>query len=430
MISRANGSISITHAVRNLSAVPGNAPASLTRLWLSLDGSTAGAIDLGTVSVPTLTGGGTATVTSVVRIPVGTPSGVYYVLAGADDPNAIAEVREDNNLGRSTTRLIVGPDVKAVAVTTVAAAARGMNVSAPVTLRNQGGAPAGPFTLAFALAPVSDPSGASDVAVGPGRSVGPLAAGVTVSVPGVIRVPPDAPAGVYRVRVSALGVTDDAYPRNDSLLSTGTLTVVLPDLVVSSVSAPAVAIAGRTITVANAVTNNAALAPAGAFHVGLYLADALLAERAVAGLGPMATSSTPFSVALPGTPGTFPLKVVADDQGEAAERVGHRHRAGHGAARRGHPRRAVHRLHEPGRARHRLAGGRARHRVADGTQLGGDPDARRPRLRRHGRRHDQRRHRQRGRHDRRGVRLPNVGRRDADRHRWGELRRHRDVERR
>jgi len=94
---------------------------------------------------------------------------------------------------------------------------------------------------------------------------------------------------------------------------------VLPDLVVSSVSAPAVAIAGRTITVASAVTNNAALAPAGAFHVGLYLADALLAERAVAGLGPMATSSTPFSVALPGTPGTFQLKVVADDQGEAAE---------------------------------------------------------------------------------------------------------------
>src|SRR5207302_9384893 len=74
VISRANGSISITHAVRNLSAVPGNAPASLTRLWLSLDGSTAGAIDLGTVSVPTLTGGGTATATTVARIPAGTPS--------------------------------------------------------------------------------------------------------------------------------------------------------------------------------------------------------------------------------------------------------------------------------------------------------------------------------------------------------------------
>ena len=317
-ISRANGSISITHAVRNLSAVPGSAPASFTRLWLSLDGNTAGAIDLGTVSVPSLIGGATATVTSVLRIPVGTPTGVYYVLAGADDPNAIAEVREDNNLARGTTRLIVGPDVKAVAVTTVAAAARGMNVSAPVTLRNQGGAPAGPFTLSFALAPVSDPSGASDLAVGPGRSVGPLAAGASISVPGVIRVPPDAPAGVYRMRVSALGVAD-ANPRNDSLLSTGTLTVVLPDLVVSSVSAPAVAIAGRTIMVASAVTNNAALAPAGAFHVGLYLADALLAERAMAGLGPMATSSTPFSVALPGTPGTFQLKVVADDQGEAAE---------------------------------------------------------------------------------------------------------------
>jgi len=84
--------ITVTHVVKNLALAPGNAPLSASRLLLSTDQTVAGqVVDLGTANVPAITAGGMTTVTRSATVPPGLAPGLYYVLARADDPDAIVE---------------------------------------------------------------------------------------------------------------------------------------------------------------------------------------------------------------------------------------------------------------------------------------------------------------------------------------------------
>ena len=91
----------------------------------------------------------------LVTVPPGTLPGRYFVLAAADATALIVETNDDlaDNLGASATRLVVGPDVVPTAATVPAAIATGGNLSVTYTLKNQGGAPAGPFNVSFVLVP-------------------------------------------------------------------------------------------------------------------------------------------------------------------------------------------------------------------------------------------------------------------------------------
>jgi glucose/arabinose dehydrogenase/subtilase family serine protease len=111
----------VTDTAKNLGKV--NAAASTTRYYLSLDGSKSSDDKQlsGSRSVPLLAPGGapgdTNTGERVVTIPTGTTLGTYFLLACADDPNAVIETSETNNCVPSTTTVVVTrPDLVESAV--------------------------------------------------------------------------------------------------------------------------------------------------------------------------------------------------------------------------------------------------------------------------------------------------------------------------
>src|SRR6202008_3759402 len=83
--SRANGSVTVTHVLRNITPVPGTAAPTVSSLYLnSVNSSVSGGIFLGNVSAPQILGAATATLARPVTIPLGTAPGLYFVLAQAD----------------------------------------------------------------------------------------------------------------------------------------------------------------------------------------------------------------------------------------------------------------------------------------------------------------------------------------------------------
>jgi hypothetical protein len=112
---------------------------------------------------------------------------------------------------------------------TVAKAARGARISVSYGVKNQGGAPTGPYTMGFVLAPVSDPTGASDIDLGPGRTGVSLPAGQSQGFTDTVLIPAGVSPGVYRVRVvaDATNLVVEADETNNASL-TGLLTVIAP----------------------------------------------------------------------------------------------------------------------------------------------------------------------------------------------------------
>jgi len=223
----AGGNVSITQVVRNLALAPGTAPASISGLAFGPMGGPLTA--LGQVNIPSIAAGGTATATKSVQIPPATAPGLYVIAATADITGAIVEANEGNNTATAVARLIVGPDITVTAATTAAGAAVGMNVSVSYTLKNQGGAAAGPFAVGFALVPTSDLSGASDIPLAAVRNGVVLAAGASLALVNAVTVPANTVPGQYRIRVIADNgnAVVEADETNNTLL-TGVVNIAAP----------------------------------------------------------------------------------------------------------------------------------------------------------------------------------------------------------
>jgi subtilase family serine protease len=319
------GAVTVTHIVKNATAANGSAPASQSAIYLSQNASLAGVLgQLATVNVPALAPNGTTTLTRAVSVG-NLSTGVYFFVVRADDSDAIVEENEGNNAGFSAVGLLVGPDAGVTAATTVTGAGPGTNVSVSYTLRNLGAAATGAFDVAFDVTPVTAggvPNG-TPIALGTARSLPGLAAGQTLSLSNQARLPADLAPGTYRIGVTLAGFSSsDANAANDRRLTSGVLTVVRPDLVMSAFTPPATLIAGRTASVTNSARNSAtAPGAAGPFGVGVYLSgngnsdvtgDTLVGNRSVSGLAAGGTSSVPIAIAVPASPGNFFLKALAD----------------------------------------------------------------------------------------------------------------------
>jgi hypothetical protein len=94
---KAGATITVSDQTSDLSAVA--APASTTGYYLSTDNRLDAAdVPIGRRTVPALTAGGSSLASGQGLIPVGTVPGAYFILAVADDPKAIVESNEGNNV--------------------------------------------------------------------------------------------------------------------------------------------------------------------------------------------------------------------------------------------------------------------------------------------------------------------------------------------
>ena len=155
----------------------GHAAASATRFYLSPN-STLDASDAALEShgVEPLTVGASATTTTTVRIPTTVTSGTFYLIAVADDGNALSESTENNNTRFVTIR--IGADLMVSALTAPTRVGSGSTISVTDTIRNSGGGGSGPSTTAFYLS-ANQTFDAGDARLSGTRSVGPLDAGAS-----------------------------------------------------------------------------------------------------------------------------------------------------------------------------------------------------------------------------------------------------------
>ena len=142
------GSISVTDTTKNSGA--GSSPASTTAFFLSAN-SVLDAADTripATRVVPALAASASSTGTTTLVLPPVAP-GTWYLLANADDPRAIVETLETNNVRAALVR--IGPDLAFTSASSPTTAAAGTTLSVTATLRNSGGEAAGASIVRFYL---------------------------------------------------------------------------------------------------------------------------------------------------------------------------------------------------------------------------------------------------------------------------------------
>ncbi|ABS26527.1 CARDB domain-containing protein [Anaeromyxobacter sp. Fw109-5] len=326
----ATGSSGSTIVVRNtVSAVGGGTGGFIVGLYLSRDATiTTSDVLLGTRSVPGLAGGTSSTVDTTLTIPV-TASGSYYLGAIADRNDYVVEGDETNNARLGSALSVIGPDLTISGVSGPATAFSGMTIAVETTVAATSAAGnAGSFSVGLYLSK-DDVITTSDVFLG-SRSVSSLAAGATSTATTSVKVPATIAPGTWRLGAIADHANYFAEPdETNNALAGSVIAVTGPDLVVSSMSGPAGALTGETITVTDTVTAQAGGADAGAFRVGFYLSedavittsDLRIGERVVNGLAAGSSSSGTTSIAVPAGlgGGTYHLGAIVDWANQVVE---------------------------------------------------------------------------------------------------------------
>jgi subtilase family serine protease len=327
----ATATLSVTNSVKNQSvaAVP---VAFKVGFVLS---PTASYTDPGAVastttrSVSTLAAGAISTATTTVTFPNTTPPGNYYVCVKADSANAVTEADETNNtLCSAGTVTVPQADlIMSVVSMTATAVSPGTNVSLSNTAKNQGLFPAGTFTIAFHLSTNASYGDGDDIIITQTRSVTSLAVGATSTATTTLTVPITAPLGTYYVCAmadSANTITESNETNNSLCTATATLTVALPDLIMTLVSPNSSSVnAGATFTVSNTEKNQGG-APATGFVVNFHLStdstygggdDIVFTTTRPGGtLAPGASSNVNTTLTIPASthPGSYYVCAMAD----------------------------------------------------------------------------------------------------------------------
>jgi subtilase family serine protease len=304
----------------------GAAGASTTRVYLSSD-PLLDAADTALGSgrpVSGLAPGASSATTTSVAIPPDLTAGAYYLIARADDAAQVAETLETNNTKYAYVQ--VGADLILSAFTAPSSAAAGATISVTDTTVNQGAAAAGASTTRVYLS-TNAVWDAGDLLLDGGRPVPALAPASSSSGSTALVMPAGTNPGAYYLiaRADADAVLPEAQEGNNTRLAP---TQVGPDLVVSALSAPAVAGPGASIAVSDSV-NNKGRGAVSSSTVRFYLSsnwtvdsgDVVLGSRVVSGLGTGETSSGSTAVTIPAStsPGAYFLIGLADADQMVAE---------------------------------------------------------------------------------------------------------------
>jgi hypothetical protein len=286
-------------------------------------------------SVKSLKAGAIGKGKTKLTIPPSTPFGAYYLCASSDDAGAVPEDNEMNNiLCTGGTFEVSGPDLHLTAVTPAAAAVPATGILSVVnTVHNQGVLDAGGSTVGFKLSPTEDYDDPDAVALVATRAIKKLKAGAVSTATTKLAVALNTPGGAYYLcaKTDAAGTQAELNETNNTLCSSGTITVPSVDLLFTELSAGTTTIEpGRAVTLSTTVLNQGGF-PAGGFVVSFVLsptadhanpdAVALMPMAAVKSLKAGAGSKGKTKLTIPpSTPsGAYYLCALIDNAGAVTE---------------------------------------------------------------------------------------------------------------
>jgi hypothetical protein len=204
------GNFAVTDTAQNQGVGP--AGTSVTRYYLSLDGTKGGGDVLltGTRPVPALNSGDTSTGTVTVTVPGSTATDTYFLLACADDTTTVFESDEGNNCIASATQVQIqaapSPDLVVTALSDPPVTApRGTGFSVTDTTRNRGGGPTLTDSRTRYYLSTDTSKGSGDKRLKGAHVVPALAAGASHTKTSNITIPGTTATGTYFV----LGCADD-----------------------------------------------------------------------------------------------------------------------------------------------------------------------------------------------------------------------------
>ena len=316
--------IPVQDTTKNLG--PGNAPASKTAFYLSLN-TTWDVSDqyLGERTVSALPFGAVESATTPIELPAAMAPGTYYVIARADWTGAVDEQKETNNTKSDSTK--AGPDLTVSALAAPQTAIPGEPINVTDTTRNLGASSADASTTAFFLSTNTTLDG-GDVPLG-SRPVGVLSGLATDAVTTTLTIPAATAAGRYYV----LAQSDSAgtvaeYLETNNVKASGQIKIGA-DLSLTAISAPVDVAAGQAIDVSDTTANiGTAEAPATvtrfywSVNAALDGSDTLIGMRPVGELEPGAFSAGTVSVTVPSVAtGSYYLFASADDTHQLSEMI-------------------------------------------------------------------------------------------------------------
>jgi subtilase family serine protease len=297
----------------------------------------------------------TRTCSGYISIPTDLTPGTYYLGGIADAEGEVEESDESNNTRASGAIEISDPpptalpDLAMVAITIPGTGSIGDSITVELTIQNHGEAASGAFRAGVYFS-TDQTLTTTDTYSGAFCSFQGLSVGGTAGCEGPVGVPESLAPGVYFVG----GIADDGNTveetdeTNNDLAGEITLSIPAsgPDLIVTSLTAPATGVIGDSIYV-EATLENQGDQDAGAFRFGLYYStdDEISSDDELAfvfvtpsspltadrfsgagcgfesGLGAGEAGSCSGFIPVPDdlTPGTYYLGAIADDLNEVVE---------------------------------------------------------------------------------------------------------------
>jgi YVTN family beta-propeller protein len=331
------GSLTLSNTVQNTGGFPAG---SFTVAFHLSSNTTFGDGDdvafTTTRSVTSLASGATNTATTGLTIPAAAPLGTYYICVMADSASTVGESNETNNsLCTSTTVQVTRPDLIMTAVTPNASTVnQGAALSVTNTVQNQGLLTTGvSFRVGFHLSTNTTYGDGDDVAIATTRTVTALAAGASSSATTSLTIPATTPPGDYYVCAmgDSLAQVVETDETNNTLCSSGTVSVPPADLVMTAASTTATTVnKGANFSLSNGVKNQGG-SKAGAFVVAFHLStnttygdgdDVVITQtRSITSLAIGATSSASTTLTVPSSTssGTYYVCANADSNNTVAE---------------------------------------------------------------------------------------------------------------
>ncbi len=201
----------------------------------------------------------------------------------------------------------------------------GGNIKVPHSIKNQGTATASAIVTEFHLSKDQVYGGADDIVFTNKRNISSLAPGQTSSTTAwTISIPSSTPLGNYYICAMAdsINTNTESSETNNTLCTTSTIKVALPDLVVTSHGSVTSAYTGTNISIPITISNKGE-GPSKSIDIGIYLSkdniittsDTRISTLTLSsGLSPNATKSSNPSGNLASTltPGVYYLGAIAD----------------------------------------------------------------------------------------------------------------------